>query len=93
MDTEMRAGWRVSGRVQGVGFRWWTARQARALGLAGSVRNLPDGSVEVFAAGPTQAVRRLEERLREGPAGASVTALEPLQPSAGALPAPFTITR
>jgi acylphosphatase len=49
----------VTGRVQGVGFRWWTQNTARALGLAGRVRNLSDGGVEIIAQGEPDAVRRL----------------------------------
>jgi acylphosphatase len=49
----------VSGRVQGVGFRDWTRRQAVGLGLAGRVRNLPDGRVEVVAEGSRPACERL----------------------------------
>jgi acylphosphatase len=67
----------VSGVVQGVGFRWFVARHARALGLGGYARNLPDGSVEVVAAGAgTEALAKLEELLREGPAHARVERLE-----------------
>jgi acylphosphatase len=49
----------VSGRVQGVGFRWWAQNTARALNLAGRVRNLDDGRVEIIAQGDPDAVRRL----------------------------------
>jgi acylphosphatase len=49
----------VSGRVQGVGFRDWTRRQAVGLGLVGRARNLPDGRVEVVAEGPRPACERL----------------------------------
>ncbi len=71
----------VSGMVQGVGFRWYVARHARALGLGGYARNLPDGRVEVIAsgtgAGPeAEALGRLEELLRAGPAHARVDRLE-----------------
>jgi acylphosphatase len=63
--------------VQGVGFRWFVARHARALGLGGYARNLPDGRVEVLAAGAgMEALSRLEELLREGPAHARVERLE-----------------
>lgn len=61
----------VSGRVQGVGFRWWTQNTARALGLAGSVRNLPDGRVEIFAQGDPDAVRRLLRFATEQPTTAA----------------------
>ena len=54
----------VSGRVQGVGFRWWTVRQAVALGLTGRATNLDDGRVEVIAEGPVAACRDLLDRLR-----------------------------
>jgi acylphosphatase len=77
----------VTGRVQGVGFRWFVERRARALGLAGWVRNLPDGSVEVAAAGDDAALDALRATLREGPSGARVMAVreEPLAtpPAAG----------
>jgi acylphosphatase len=49
----------VEGRVQGVGFRWWTRREASALDLAGLARNLHDGRVEVVAEGPRDACQAL----------------------------------
>jgi acylphosphatase len=66
----------VSGLVQGVGFRWFVARHARALGLAGYARNLPDGRVEVVVSGPDDALPALERLLRAGPANAQVESLE-----------------
>jgi acylphosphatase len=67
----------VSGQVQGVGFRWFVARHARSLGLGGYARNLPDGRVEVVASGDAaEAMARLEELLRAGPAHARVERLE-----------------
>jgi acylphosphatase len=63
----------VAGLVQGVGFRWFVARNARALGLAGYARNLADGRVEVVATGSdAAALARLEVLLRAGPAHAQV---------------------
>jgi acylphosphatase len=63
----------VTGRVQGVGFRYFVQREAQALGLAGWTRNLEDGrSVEVVAEGDEAVLREFETRLREGPAYASV---------------------
>lgn len=62
----------VTGVVQGVGFRWFTRSEARRLGLRGWVRNRPDGSVQVLAQGPRDAVDRLEDALRRGPPGALV---------------------
>lgn len=55
----------VRGRVQGVGFRWWTRARALELGLVGHARNLPDGRVEVNAQGPEEAVNALIELLGE----------------------------
>jgi acylphosphatase len=62
----------VSGRVQGVGFRWFVLRLAEREGLTGYVRNLPDGRVEVMAGGTAESHARLEEALRRGPPGARV---------------------
>lgn len=53
----------VRGRVQGVGFRWWTRARALELGLAGYARNLPDGRVEVVAQGPREDVERFVDLL------------------------------
>jgi acylphosphatase len=66
----------VSGMVQGVGFRWFVARHARSLGLAGFARNLPDGRVEVVVSGPDEALPELERLLHAGPANAHVEAVE-----------------
>lgn len=65
--------WVVQGRVQGVGFRWFVVRQAETLGLAGWVRNLDDGSVEVVARGSGPSLQELERALGQGPPGARVT--------------------
>ena len=62
----------VSGRVQGVGFRYFVLRQARSLGLRGYVRNLPDGRVEFLLQGAPDAVARMIEQIRSGPAHARV---------------------
>jgi acylphosphatase len=70
------AGFRVTGRVQGVGFRWWTRSLATRLGLSGAVRNLPDGSVAVHARGPDEPLGALQAQLAEGPAGAKVDHVE-----------------
>ena len=87
----------VRGRVQGVGFRWFVREAARDLGLAGWVRNRPDGTVEVAAAGEPQMLERLREMLRAGPKGASVSAVDDVRDSprdeGGDLRQPFTILR
>ncbi len=54
----------MSGHVQGVGFRYWVQQQARALGLAGAARNLPDGRVAVVAEGPSADCETLLHALR-----------------------------
>jgi len=66
---------RIEGRVQGVGYRAWTVREARALGLAGWVRNRSDGSVEALVVGAADPVAALERACRRGPRLASVTAI------------------
>ncbi|MGH8160544.1 MAG: acylphosphatase [Gammaproteobacteria bacterium] len=65
----------VSGRVQGVGFRYATAAQARRLGLMGHARNLDDGRVEVLACGDQAALDELGDWLNEGPPAARVRAV------------------
>jgi acylphosphatase len=63
---------RVSGRVQGVGFRFATKDRARELGLGGYAANLADGRVEVLACGDEVALSELEAWLRTGPPAARV---------------------
>ena len=62
----------IEGQVQGVFFRQWTVGQARELGVAGWVRNCPDGTVEAHLSGDEQAVTQLIERMRRGPPAAEV---------------------
>lgn len=57
----------VSGRVQGVGFRAFTYKRARALGLKGKVRNLDDGRVEIIATGPSEKLVEFEDAILKGP--------------------------
>ncbi|MGE0007363.1 MAG: acylphosphatase [Parvibaculaceae bacterium] len=62
----------ITGRVQGVGYRAWTARQAGRLGLRGWVRNRRDGAVEAVFKGGEDAVLRMLDDCRRGPPGARV---------------------
>ena len=66
----------IEGRVQGVGFRYFTRKTARRLGLCGFVRNLPDGTVEAAAEGSDEALEGLEQSLRQGPPGSRVAAVK-----------------
>jgi len=67
---------RISGRVQGVGFRFSALDEARGLQLTGWIRNTVDGTVELVAEGETQRLRRLVAWCHEGPRGARVTHVE-----------------
>lgn len=64
---------KITGRVQGVGFRYFTRKNADLLNLTGWVRNMPDGSVEVFIYGDEDSVDKMEERLWSGPGSAFVS--------------------
>jgi acylphosphatase len=66
----------VAGRVQGVGFRFFADRTARASGVKGWVRNLPDGRVETVVEGEEDAVTRYLERIGQGPFAGSVARME-----------------
>jgi acylphosphatase len=84
---------RIEGMVQGVGFRWFAMSQARALGLAGVVRNCPDGAVEIEAEGARDALERFLETMRRGPGGARVDRVQPTWSAGPARHAEFVIAR
>ena len=71
--------WLVSGRVQGVGFRYFAQRRAGELGLNGCARNLDDGRVEVYAAGPAERLSDLAAALHMGPRMAEVRGVEEME--------------
>ncbi|HSN93836.1 MAG TPA: acylphosphatase [Anaerolineaceae bacterium] len=71
MDMRLQAF--VSGRVQGVGYRFFVYEHASSLGLTGWVRNLKDGNVEVVAEGSTEALETLLAELERGPGGSRVS--------------------
>jgi acylphosphatase len=72
-ETHQARRYRVSGRVQGVGFRYFASRVARHLGLTGYARNLRDGSVEVYAIGTSAMLAALRKELQTGPRSAMVS--------------------
>lgn len=83
----------VSGRVQGVGFRFATRRQAAALGVHGWVRNTEDGRVEMLVEGDRAAVDALQAWCQRGPSGARVTNVVASDSAAGEPLGAFSIAR
>lgn len=83
----------ISGEVQGVNFRAAAAAQARTLGLKGYARNLPDGRVEVLAAGARESLERLERWLWQGPPLAKVSELRSVDADAQEAPDDFRVLR
>ena len=84
--------YRVRGRVQGVGFRWFVLQAARAEGLSGWVRNVADGSVEALASGDAAALARFRDALASGPPRSRVeTVEESAADGAGVEPGRFEI--
>jgi acylphosphatase len=83
----------VKGRVQGVGFRWFVHREAAEIGLRGWVRNIPEGHVEVLAAGEPGPLAELRAALHQGSRGSRVDKVEEheLLESEGAALGPFEI--
>ncbi len=66
----------VSGRVQGVGFRWFAEREASKRNVRGYVRNLDDGRVEILAQADGAALEEFRERIRQGPSASRVVQVE-----------------
>ena len=84
----------VTGRVQGVGFRWWVRSAADRMGLTGWVMNGEDErSVELVAEGPPASLDQLEQMLRRGPPGAVVDGIEATRSPASGSYQRFQITR
>ena len=76
LPAEFRKRVIVSGRVQGVGFRFFTCRLAESYPVTGGVKNLPDGSVEIVAEGPRDQVEAFLGRASQGPTSARVTGVK-----------------
>jgi acylphosphatase len=66
----------IRGRVQGVGFRYFAVRAARHAGVVGTVRNLPDGSVEAIAEGAPEALADFREQVGRGPSYSHVASVD-----------------
>ncbi len=79
-DTAIRAyRWVISGRVQGVGFRWFVLRAAEHLGVTGWARNVWDGRVEVIGQGTLSMLHDFEKELHKGPLLGSVEKVEKIE--------------
>jgi len=83
----------VSGRVQGVGFRWFVRVAARRLQLAGWVTNRRDGTVEIAASGREEKLAEFRRVVSRGPDGAEVTGVAELDPIAEELGFPFVMRK
>lgn len=71
----------IKGRVQGVGFRYFTRKRAQKLGIKGMVKNLPDGNVETILIGSPEEVDTMAGLLKSGPPRARVEEIEKLEPT------------
>jgi acylphosphatase len=76
MDEKLLYKITVRGYVQGVGFRWSTAREAKIMGITGFVKNMPDGSVYIEAEGPERQLKAFIEWCRKGPDHGFVESVE-----------------
>ena len=83
----------IKGRVQGVGFRWFVRVSGRRLQLSGWVKNRPDGSVEVAAAGSEDRLTELRKLLKRGPDGAEVSEVAELEEVTNDLDYPFAMKK
>ena len=83
----------VSGRVQGVGFRWFVRVAGRRLQLSGWVRNRPDGAVEIAAAGSQDRIDEFRSEIARGPDAAVVSEVHDLAPCSEELDFPFAVLK
>ncbi len=84
---------RVTGRVQGVGFRWFVRVAARKLQLSGWVRNHSDGSVEIVASGADDRLAELRRLVRHGPDGAAVESVTDIDAAEESVEFPFAMKK
>ena len=85
--------YRIMGRVQGVGFRYFVWREAETLGIDGWVRNCADGTVEALAQGSSHDLDRFQNRLEEGPRWSRVTSVAVTDEADEEVPSGFEIRR
>ena len=83
----------IKGRVQGVGFRWFVRVAARRLQLSGWVKNRPDGTVEIAAAGSEDRLAELRKLIQRGPDGAEVSEFADLDDVTDELDYPFAMKK
>lgn len=83
----------MSGRVQGVGYRFFADEAARVENLSGWIRNLPDGRVEALAEGDLEAVERFARHLARGPGGARIDRIDTVEETPDGRVRPFEIRR
>ncbi|MEO8194441.1 MAG: acylphosphatase [Gemmatimonadales bacterium] len=83
----------ITGRVQGVGFRWFVRETAKELQVAGWVKNCTDGNVEIAAEGNQEMLDELCRRVSHGPQGAEVTEVRHLETIDGILDFPFVVRK
>ncbi|HLW79651.1 MAG TPA: acylphosphatase [Terriglobia bacterium] len=76
MSKRIAKKYRIAGRVQGVGYRFFAEREAHRLGLTGYVKNCGDGSVEAYAVGDEASLHQFKHSLAEGPRSARVTSID-----------------
>jgi acylphosphatase len=81
----------ISGRVQGVGFRWFVELEARTIGVGGWVRNNDDGTVEVLASGTEEQLTSLRNRLADGPRASRVDQVQESEVEQQESPSTFQI--
>jgi len=83
--------YKIRGIVQGVAFRYYTKKEADLLKISGTVKNLPDGSVEIYAAGTPVNLRYFEDFLKLGPGSAQVSNVEKTPAEKGKIFSTFEI--